>query len=240
MYYIDFLAGLHQALAPKTYLEIGVRQGHSLALSRCASVGIDPNLQINQTLGRRVRLVETTSDDYFASLTASGRSPFGRKPIDMAFIDGMHLFEYALRDFANVEKYAGPQTVVVFDDVFPRDVDEAARDRHTQAWTGDVFRVMLALERYRPDLTLHRVNTEPTGLLAVSGFGQGRRFAEADVEEIIRKELRPDPQKLPKEVLERRGAIEPESALALPLWRELRAGRKASLFRRRAALKSGS
>ena len=36
--------------------------------------------------------------------------------MDLAFIDGLHLFEFSLRDFMNVEKLAHPGSVVVFDD----------------------------------------------------------------------------------------------------------------------------
>ena len=225
MYYIDFLARLHHLLSPRTYLEIGVRRGHSLALSKCRSIGIDPNLQIDQVLGRDTRLVETTSDEYFADLHARDAAPFARLPVDLAFIDGMHLFEYALRDFANVERHAGPNTVVVFDDMFPRNVDEAARDRHTQEWTGDVFRVMLALDRHRPDLTLTRVDTQPTGLLLVTGFSAERRFTSEEVESIVAKELKPDPQSIPSAVLTRKGALAPEDALDLPLWPRLASSR---------------
>ena len=55
----------------------------------------------------------------------------GGTTLDLAFIDGMHLFEYALRDFINVERFADWSSVIVFDDMLPRNVDEAARDRHT-------------------------------------------------------------------------------------------------------------
>ena len=44
MYYLDFMAALHERLLPRTYLEIGVAEGHTLAVSRCASVGVDPEL----------------------------------------------------------------------------------------------------------------------------------------------------------------------------------------------------
>ena len=42
MDYLDFLPEVHRRLRPRAYLEIGVRWGHSLALSRCRSVGVDP------------------------------------------------------------------------------------------------------------------------------------------------------------------------------------------------------
>ena len=42
-------------------------------------------------------------------------------------------------------------------------MEEAARDFHTSAWTGDVYSVVEVLARYRPDLSVVLVNTEPTG-----------------------------------------------------------------------------
>lgn len=40
--------------------------------------------------------------------------------------------EHALE--ANVERLAGPGTVVVFDDVLPRRTEEAARERASEYW----------------------------------------------------------------------------------------------------------
>ena len=79
----------------------------------------------------------------------------------------MHLFEYALRDFINVERFADWSSVIVFDDMLPRNVDEAARDRHTKMWTGDVYKVVPVLQKYRPDLTVIQVDTQPTGMAVV-------------------------------------------------------------------------
>lgn len=225
VYYIDFLARLHEQLKPRTYLEIGVRNGHSLALSHCRSVGIDPDFQVNQGLPGAVSLIRSTSDDFFADLEGVDETSFQGLPVDLAFIDGMHLFEYALRDFANVERYVGPASVIAFDDMFPCNIDEAARDRHTQSWTGDVFRVMLALQRQRPDLRQVRVDTEPTGLLLITGFSSEKRLVADAVESIVTSDLQQDPQTIPDEVLERYGALDPDAALTLPLWNDLRASR---------------
>src|SRR6476661_1443338 len=92
MYYRRFLAAVHELLQPTHYLEIGVREGRSLALARCPAVGIDPFYAVDVELSNHVTLVRTTSDEYFARpepLAATGGEPF-----DLSFIDGLHLFEF--------------------------------------------------------------------------------------------------------------------------------------------------
>src|SRR5256885_12302956 len=37
----------------------------------------------------------------------------GGRPVDLAFIDGMHLFEFALRDFVNLERYCAPGSTIL-------------------------------------------------------------------------------------------------------------------------------
>ena len=223
MNYLDFIARLHETLQPRSYLEIGVRGGDSLSLSRCESIGIDPDFTVNRELRAPTSLIRATSDDYFESL---GRgSPFEGKPIDLAFIDGMHLIEFVVKDFAHVELHSEWSTVVVLDDVLPRNVDEAARDRHTQEWTGDVFKIRSVLATVRPDLSLVMVDTQPTGLLIVLGLDPDDRQLTQDLDEIVRIQIAPDPQVIPSEVLERSGALAPEAALALPVWNEIREGR---------------
>jgi hypothetical protein len=225
MHYLEFVAALHQRFAPRTYLEIGVAQGHSLATSRCRSVGVDPDFVVDQEIVAPVSLHRCTSDDYFHGLDANKATPFGELPIDLTYIDGMHLFEYALRDFIAAERYSAPSSVIAFDDVLPRNVKEAARDRKTVAWTGDVFRVQLALAKHRPDLKLILVDTEPTGTLLVTGLDPASDLLSGRLDELVREYVQPDPQPIPREILKRAKAIPAKRALAMRLWGKLRAAR---------------
>jgi hypothetical protein len=166
----EFLAKLHALLRPNRYLEVGVQHGLSLQLSHAPiSIGIDPEPLITPNwsqVGRYVALIRQTSDEYFADedqITAD----LGGHKIDLAFIDGMHLVENALRDFANVEKYTHDRSVIVFDDVLPTTVAMAAREQCPGDWTGDVWRVYDILRERRPDLVLFLVDTQPTGVLVV-------------------------------------------------------------------------
>ncbi len=236
----EFLRRLHERARPRNYLEIGVSDGRSLALSRVPSIGVDPAFKVTQPQRLDVHLVKQTSDDFFARPDPilhlrSGRNPLrnlrrGRAPfahyrggttIDLAFIDGLHLFEFALRDFMNVERFARWSSVIVFDDMLPRNVDEAARDRHTGAWTGDVFKVIPVLRQYRPDLTLVLVDTRPTGVLVVFGADPTNRALTAHYDEIIEAWVTPDPQDIPTAILERNDAVEPEAFLDAAFWPDL-------------------
>jgi hypothetical protein len=218
--YLDFLGVLHERLAPTTYLEVGVRNGDSLALSRCRSVGIDPAYQLTAELDVDLALFRTVSDEYFSR--PEPLAPFGGKPVDLAFIDGLHLFEFALRDFINVERHATPSSVIIFDDVFPRTVDEAARERHTRSWTGDVFKVLGVLQEHRPDLTCLRVGTEPTGLLMVLGLDPTSTVLPDAYDRIVAERVRPDPQQVPADILAPITAQPPQRVLDTPLWSMLR------------------
>ena len=101
--YLDVLADLHVARRPRSYLEIGVFRGDSLRLAPddAICVGVDPEPELEADDPCRSHVEIMTSDDFFASQRP--RELFGEHPVDMVFIDGMHLFEYALRDFANAE-----------------------------------------------------------------------------------------------------------------------------------------
>lgn len=217
-------------LEPPTYLEIGIRHGDSLALARAASVGIDPAYRLRATPPDGTALFRETSDEYFDR--ADPLAPFGGRPVALAFIDGMHLVEYALRDFVNVERHAAWTSVVVFDDIYPRNVEMAARRRKTRAWTGDVFRMLGILARHRPDLICLRVDTRPTGLLLVIGLDPGSSVLDERYDEIVLASVRPDPQPLPPAVLERRDALAPEAVLSASFWSLLREARDRGTSRR--------
>jgi len=230
MYYLDFLRRLHQALAPDTYLEIGIRNGDSLALARCRAVGIDPEFVLKTELQPDTRVFRESSDEYFERARPLG--PLDGRRVDLAFIDGMHLSEFALRDFINVERVARWTSVVVFDDILPSSAEMAARDRRTRLWTGDVFKILGILERRRPDLICLRIGTEPTGLLLVLGLDPGSRVLSYAYDRIVEEAVVPDPQRLPPDVVERRHVLDPEVVAAAPVWAQLRDARERGGARR--------
>jgi hypothetical protein len=218
--YLEFLAGLHEAVRPRAYLEIGLRHGDSLALADCPALGVDPAFNLKVELGDNVDLLRETSDEFFAR--AKPLKPLGGRRPDLSFIDGMHLAEFALRDFIGVERLSPWTGVIVFDDILPRTVEEAARDRRTRAWTGDVYKVLGILARHRPDLICLRVGTQPTGLLLVLGLDPANRALSIRQDLLLEQMVVPDPQHVPADVLERHGVLEPEAVLASRAWAVLR------------------
>ncbi|GAA1710066.1 hypothetical protein GCM10009809_03010 [Isoptericola hypogeus] len=217
----EFLARLHERRRPRTYLEVGVSTGASLGLSSVPSVGIDPAYTIASELRGRIALARTTSDDYFA--TTDPKDWLGG-PVELAFIDGMHLFEYALRDFINVEKHCRWSSVVVLDDMLPRNAGEAARGRHTGAWTGDVFRLAEVLRTYRPDLTVLPVDTVPTGVVVVLGADPSSTVLQDHYDEIVAEHVHDDPQQVPAAVLRRDDAWDARALVESPVWGLLHRG----------------
>src|SRR3972149_10259228 len=111
--YFDVLARIHEHMRPGNYLEIGVAAGQSLrlALPGTLVLGVDPSPQIQGPLGPRQRLFAETSDHFFAHRDVIAE--LGGERVDMAFVDGMHRFEFALRDFANIDRLSRPDTVVL-------------------------------------------------------------------------------------------------------------------------------
>ncbi len=204
----EFLAQLHDLLQPRGYLEIGVQFGDSLRLVRpgTLAIGIDPNPHLHGHFPGTTQVARTTSDNYFEA------GPVGLEHVDLAFIDGMHLFEYALRDFMNVERYSNPRTVVVFDDVLPRNQHEAAREQCPGDWTGDVWKVGRVLETWRPDLKIHWVDTQPTGTLLVYNLNPTSHKLRNIYDTITKLGLQ-NWEDVPETILSREGAISAEQAL---------------------------
>jgi predicted O-methyltransferase YrrM len=202
--YLDSLAELHATLDPAFYLEIGVRHGYSLTLASCPAIGVDPAPEIKAySLPSTTRLSVMTSDDFFAGLAAE---PLPWPP-DFAFIDGMHLFEYALRDFMNIERLAKPTTLIAIDDIFPSHPAQGARERRTRVWTGDVWKLHRCLAELRPDLVLLALDAAPAGLLLVAGLDPGNRVLWDRHDQIVREYC--SDQSPPPPVLQRTGAIAP-------------------------------
>ncbi|MDP8916523.1 MAG: class I SAM-dependent methyltransferase [Pseudomonadota bacterium] len=177
--YVVTLRGVHASFRPRTYLEIGTLHGATLKLAHCASIAVDPEFKLEGDVegDKPLCLLEqTTSDDFFA--TRDPKALLGR-PIDLAFIDGMHHFEIALRDFFNCERASHRGSMILLHDLCPRDAHMTRRHEqlHVQRptnykdhWTGDAWKLLPILREHRPDLTVTCLDAISTGLVAVTGL----------------------------------------------------------------------
>ncbi|HEV2702246.1 MAG TPA: class I SAM-dependent methyltransferase [Steroidobacteraceae bacterium] len=163
-HYFKLLARVHRHVRPATYLEVGVSRGESLKLvaPETLALGIDPQPRVACSLAANQRIFTQTSDEFFARSDVPGL--LGDRPLEMAFIDGMHHFEYALRDFINIEPLCRRQSLIFIHDCFPIDARSAERHQTTAFWSGDIWRLMVLLKKYRPDLAIRTLGTPPTGL----------------------------------------------------------------------------
>lgn len=184
MSYLDVLEKMHETLNPTLYLEIGVRNGQSLKRSTCESIGVDPLPSDTLKLTSNQTIVPVRSDDFFEF---HSKSLLKDRKVDLAFIDGMHLFEFALRDFINIEKFASNKTIIVIDDIYPSHPIQAQRDRQSQVWTGDIWKLKHCLEKHRPDLNIVSLDTAPTGLLVISGLKPNNTKLESQYNPIVRE-----------------------------------------------------
>jgi hypothetical protein len=164
--YFEVLRRIHAHLRPRTYIEIGVETGESLRLVAPGTValGVDPQPIIRHELPAGVRIYAETSDAFFRR---DVRAELGGQPVELALIDGMHHFEFALRDFMNLERCCAPEATLLIHDCFPHDRRTASRERQTVGWTGDIWRLVVLLKKYRPELLVATIAAPPSGLAVV-------------------------------------------------------------------------
>jgi hypothetical protein len=196
--YIYYIHELLRRRNARKYMEIGVRAGSCLAGVNCPSIGVDPKLVFdrNPMGGKQVlHLYQMTSDEFFARHDPS--RIFG-ETIDTAFLDGLHQFEYLLRDFINTEKHCGKNSLVLMDDCLPINIEMTERihapekrlDKEIAGWwTGDVWKVVSALREFRPDLRITPVDVRPTGSIGVSNLDPQSTVLEDRYFEIIDRYL---------------------------------------------------
>ena len=179
-WYHYLLQRFHDWLQPKSYIEIGVRTGESIAHAKPPTVvvGIDPDPRLLTAPKTVCKIFPLTSDGYFSD--RDPRRDIEAETVDLAFIDGLHLFEQVLRDFINIERLSNPKTVVLIHDTFALDAFVARRESselghlarpsrlQNTFCTGDVWKIIPCLREFRPDLHVFTIATPPSGLSVVT------------------------------------------------------------------------
>jgi hypothetical protein len=94
------------------------------------------------------------------------------------------LFEFVLRDFMNIERCCTYSSTILVHDSYPIDERTAHRSQVTSFWSGDVWKLILCLKRYRPDLNICTVATPPTGLTIIRGLNPSSEVLKCKMVEI--------------------------------------------------------
>jgi hypothetical protein len=175
VWYTDFFWHLDKVGGPTRYFEIGTHTGSSLRAFSCDALCVDPKFIVSDNViaGRkRTMFFQGTSDEFFQTGELDRMYPQG---YDIAFLDGLHLAEALLRDFINAEKSCAPGAMIILHDCLPFNERMAERDRRfgdesepaeiRDYWTGDVWKLLPALKKYRPDLAIAYLDAKPTGLV---------------------------------------------------------------------------
>lgn len=151
-----------------TYLEIGVFAGgvfFPVKVKR--KIAVDPeftfgkfkrNKKILKNISNlNARYYEMPSDDFFNQQAVS---LFKDCPIDICLVDGMHEYEYALRDVENTLNYLQQDGVIILHDCNPQTAastisfEEWKNKNYEGNWNGDVWKTILHLRSLRKDITV--------------------------------------------------------------------------------------
>lgn len=193
--YLVFFDTVYQRLQPRSYFEVGTNSGLSLQRFACDAVCVDPEFLIISNVWirrRRTMLYQMTSDDFFADVDLHMHFKGGP---DVSFLDGMHRAEYLLRDFMNTERKSHRRSLVFMHDCLPQNLrmadrmprlGEESEGHQRHFWTGDVWRVLYALQRFRPELDVRFVDCTPTGLVAISRLDPGNTVLDQNYDAAVR------------------------------------------------------
>jgi hypothetical protein len=160
-----------------------VSTGYSFVqtLPTTLAIGIDPRPEW-QPDRSGARLFAMESDEFFAAHDL--RVELGGRSVDVAFIDGMHHFEYALRDFLNLERFCDGDSTILIHDCYPNDRESSGREPVPGWWSGDVWKLIVCLKQYRPDLVISVVDCPPTGLGIVTSLDPASTVLQDSYDEL--------------------------------------------------------
>ena len=151
----------------KNYLEIGVFNGHIFFRVKTKfKVAVDPCFPFST--GRKIlktiinpynlynRYFQKPADDFFAQ---DATRVIGKRKIEISLIDGMHEYDYALRDAENVLLRLSQNGVIVMHDCNPLTPEANVSFAEWEArnfagtWNGDVWKTIMHL-RTRGDINV--------------------------------------------------------------------------------------
>ncbi|MCF7866686.1 class I SAM-dependent methyltransferase [Candidatus Woesearchaeota archaeon] len=141
------------------YLEIGIRRGETLArIEATYKIGVDPNPQINKIDGKykldynNTKILKLTSDEFFKN---------NKNYFDVIFIDGLHLYEQAMKDILNALNFLKKGGFIIVHDCNPLTKKAASRKQTEGVWNGDVWKCIYDISKnYEKQLDYFVLNSD--------------------------------------------------------------------------------
>jgi hypothetical protein len=162
------LNAMGQMIGWRSYLEVGVADGRTFVEIKCPrKVGVDPKFLFDTTARPSTEVFHTmTSDSYFSD-------PALYEVFDLVYLDGLHTYPQTLADLRNALDRTAAGSIILIDDVLPSDPFSAIPDLGksrlfrrqygnnptSRAWHGDVYKVIVYIHDYLPDLSYATFNT---------------------------------------------------------------------------------
>jgi hypothetical protein len=179
----------------RNYLEIGVFNGGVFfRVKSTFKVAVDPEFafdasrKIGKTIINPLNLFnhyfQKTSDDFFAK---DAPALLGKNKVQLALIDGMHEYSFALRDVENTLKYLTEDGVIVMHDCNPQKKEHAGtyeewRKKGSGHWNGDVWKAIVHLRSYHDDINVFVLDCDHgLGIITKSKQEKKLSFTEKEI-----------------------------------------------------------
>jgi hypothetical protein len=199
------------ALAARTYLEIGVDEGESFCAVRVPrKTGVDPvppkpRVAVEIT-SPGVQYFAMTSDEFFASDARDAALAGG---VDVVFVDGLHTYGQTYRDVRNSLKVLNPGGVILVHDCLPASEEEArVAATYEEAgrlngpswnglWTGDGWKAIVAVRSGHDGADACVLDCDHgVGLVYHGGGRPPLRLSLEEIDALDYAALAADPQRL--------------------------------------------
>ncbi len=194
---LDVIKSLMKSKKLNNYLEVGVSNGHVFfRIKSSFKVAVDPSFAFDKmrVMGKLFvnpynvfnRYFETTSDDFFLK---NAKRVFENKKPELILIDGMHEYDFALRDIENTLNYMSDNGVIVVHDCNPQTKEAAssykeyAEGNYSRFWNGDVWKAILHLQCHRKDLNVFVLDADHgLGIITRGVPDQVLNFSQKEIE----------------------------------------------------------